>query len=80
MAQEPTNLTREQDERMEIEFCNILIKSDNPRLVAQGRRRLMRVRLRRLKAEELDELSAYLLCERRKRFIKKVEEINNGLR
>lgn len=77
MAQEPTNLSADSQERNDIQEAKWLIKSGIPKLVRQGRRKLIRICLRSRKAEELTELGAYLLCERRKWFIKRLKEINN---
>lgn len=76
--QEPTNLTAGEKERVEIDTATFLIKSRNPTLVRQGVRRLIDVHLRSLKADELDELGAWLLANRRTWWIQKVEEKVGG--
>jgi hypothetical protein len=49
-------------------------------LMREGERRLVRIHMRKLKAEELTELGAWLLAKRRTWWIKKVEEkaMSNG--
>lgn len=76
--QEPTNLTAEQKERVEVTTATYLIRSGNPTLVRHGVSRLMNVYLKQLKADELDELGAWLLANRRTWWIQKVEEKVGG--
>lgn len=81
-AQEPTNTNAYDKECCEIKAAMSLIEQGrewkNPNLVRRGWRMLWKIRIRRLKAEELTEQAAWLLANRRTLFIQEVEKRNNG--
>jgi hypothetical protein len=75
--QTSTTMSAESMDNADILTAKILIGSKTPRFVRQGIKILIKLHDRQMKSGELAELSAFLLANRRKAFIKQLEEKSN---